>query len=65
MNALHNDQKQATNRPKNSPATISDFELMKMAKSIGTFGGSTDFILRFRKGQLVTANTGDQGGGQN
>lgn len=65
MNALQNEQNQVTNRPKNSPATISAVDLMRMAKPIGTFGGSTDFILRFRKGQLVAADTGDQGGGQN
>jgi hypothetical protein len=65
MNALQNDQNQVTNRPKNSPATNSAVDLTRMAKSIGTFGGSTDFILRFRKGQLVAADTGDQGGGQN
>jgi hypothetical protein len=38
---------------------------MKRAKPIGTFGGVTDFILRFRKGELTAADTGDQGGGQN
>jgi hypothetical protein len=65
MNALQNDQKQVTNRPKDSPAPISGVELMRKAKAIGTFGGSTDFILRFRKGELVAADTGDQGKGQN
>jgi len=65
MNALQNEQNQVTNRPKNSTATISAVDLMRMAKPIGTFGGSTDFILKFRKGQLVAADTGDQGGGQN
>jgi hypothetical protein len=38
---------------------------MKMAKSVGTFGGPTDLILRFRNGEPVAADTGDQGGGQN
>jgi hypothetical protein len=40
-------------------------DLMKMAKPIGTFSGVTDFILRFRNGELTAADTGDQGGGQN
>jgi hypothetical protein len=40
-------------------------DLMKMAKPIGSFGGVTDYILRFRNGELTAGNTGDQGGGQN
>jgi hypothetical protein len=32
---------------------------------IGTFAGSEDRIVRIRKGQIVPADTGDQGGGQN
>jgi hypothetical protein len=35
-----------------------------MGKPVGAFGGSKDFILRFRNGELVAADTGDQGGGQ-
>jgi hypothetical protein len=62
MNVLQNDQKQVTGHPKDSPATTSVFELMKMAKRNGLFG---DLILRFRDGELVAADTGDQGGGQN
>jgi hypothetical protein len=65
MNTLQNDQKQVTDRPKGSAATISGVELMKIAKPIGAFGGSKDFILRARNGELVAADTGDQGGGQN
>ena len=65
MNALQSDQKQGTNYSENSPATIAAVELMKMAKPIGIFGGPTDLILRFRNGELVAADTGDQGGGQN
>jgi hypothetical protein len=65
MNTLQNDQKQVTERPKGSAATISGVELMKIAKPIGAFGGSKDFILRSRNGELVAADTGDQGGGQN
>jgi len=61
MNALQNDQKQVTGRQKDSPTTTSVFELMKMAKPVGPVG---DLILRFRDGELVTADTGDQGGGQ-
>jgi hypothetical protein len=47
---------------KDPRATTSVFELMKMGKPIGPVG---DLILRFRDGELVTADTGDQGGGQN
>ena len=65
MNTLENDQKQVTDRPKRSAATISGVELMKMAKPIGAFGGSKDFALRFRNGEVVAEDTGDQGGGQN
>jgi hypothetical protein len=32
---------------------------------IGSFSGSEDRIVRIRKGQIVPADTGDQGGGQN
>jgi len=62
MNALQNDQKQVTSDSKDSTAKPSPFELMKKGKSIGPFG---DLILRFRNGELVPADTGDQGGGQN
>jgi hypothetical protein len=36
-----------------------------VGKPIGPFAGSEDFIIRIRNGKLVTADTGDQGGGQN
>lgn len=62
MNALQNDQKQVTDRQKESRATNLVFELLKMGKPVGPVG---DLILRFRDGELVTADTGDQGGGQN
>ena len=65
MDTLKNDQKQVTDRPKRSAATIPGVELMEMAKPIGAFGGSKDLILRFRNGKLVAADMGDQGGGQN
>jgi hypothetical protein len=65
MNALQNDQKQMTSHSKDSPATVSAVNLMRMAKPIGTFAGSKDSILRFRNGESVAADTGDQGGGQN
>ena len=65
MNVLENDQKRESNQTKNSPATKSPVDLMKMASPIGTFGGATDIILRFRNGQLVAEDAGDQGGGQN
>jgi hypothetical protein len=68
MNALQNDQNQVVNRPKDSPPAISGAELMRKmrkAKFVGTFGGATDLILRFRNGELVAEDTGDQGAGQN
>ena len=65
MNALENDQKQVTSHSKDSPVTISAVDLMSMAKPIGTFAGSKDSILRFRSGELVAADTGEQGAGQN
>jgi hypothetical protein len=65
MNALQQDQKQGANCSKNWPAAMAAVDLTKTAKPIGTFGGPTDLILRFRNGELVGADTGDQGGGQN
>jgi hypothetical protein len=65
MNALQNDQKQVTSYSKDSRATVSAVDLKRTAKPIGTFAGSKDSILRFRNGELVAADTGDQGGGQN
>ena len=65
MSAQQNDQKQATSHSQDSSATISAVDLMSMAKPIGTFAGSKDSILRFRSGELVAADTGEQGGGQN
>jgi hypothetical protein len=62
MNALQNDQKQMTNRQEKSPPTTSVFELLKLAQPVGPCG---DLILKFRNGELVAADTGDQGGGQN
>ena len=60
MNALQNDRK-----PENSHSKDLPVDLMGRAKPIGTFAGETDLILRFEKGELVPADTGDQGGGQN
>jgi hypothetical protein len=67
MNALQKEQKQVTSHSKDSPATVSlsAVELKRTGKPIGTFAGSKDSILRFRNGESVAANTGDQGGGQN
>ena len=65
MNVLEYDQKQRTRDAKNAPAISSSVDVTKMAKSIGTFGGPTDLILRFRDGELIAADTGDQGEGQN
>jgi hypothetical protein len=65
MNVQLNDQKRRTGDPEESPFTISTANLVTMGKPIGTFAGSEDFIIRIRNGKLVTADTGDQGGGQN
>jgi hypothetical protein len=65
VNALQNNKQQATACLKETPVTIPAVELSRLAKPIGTFSGSTDFVLRFRNGKLVAENTGDQGGGQN
>jgi hypothetical protein len=67
MNALQKEQKQVTSHSKDSRATVSlsAVDLKRTAKPIGTFAGSKDSILRFRNGESVAANTGDQGGGQN
>jgi hypothetical protein len=65
MNALQNDKKKVPNHSKGSPVTISAVDLARKAKPRGTFAGSKDSILRFRNGELVAADTGDQGGGQN
>lgn len=45
--------------------TISLDELMALGTPMGTFGGSTDILLRIRNGKPITANVGGQGGGQN
>jgi hypothetical protein len=65
MNELENIQKQGTKHWKDTAPAIASFDLTKMAKPVGNFGGRTDFILRLGDGELVPANTGDQGGGQN
>jgi hypothetical protein len=65
MNAVQKDQKPGTSYPKGSPIANSTTNLMSMAQPVGAFAGSKDFILRFRNGELVVADTGDQGGGQN
>jgi hypothetical protein len=38
--------------------------LHSLSQPIGTFGGSEDRIIRIRNGEIIPANTGDQGGGQ-
>ena len=62
MNAVQNDQDQVTQRQEALPATTSVSELLKMGQPVGPVG---DIILKFRNGELVAADTGDQGGGQN
>jgi hypothetical protein len=40
-------------------------ELVANLTPIGTFAGTSDFVVRIRNGKPIAANTGDQGGGQN
>jgi hypothetical protein len=40
-------------------------EVLAICKPIGTFAGTEDLILRVRNGQVVAADSGDQGEGQN
>jgi hypothetical protein len=40
-------------------------EILALCKPIGTFAGTEDLILRLRNGQVIAANSGDQGRGQN
>jgi hypothetical protein len=65
MNTLQHNQKQGASQSKDKSARSSAVDLAEVAKPIGTFGGLTDIILRFRDGVPVAADTGDQGGGQN
>jgi hypothetical protein len=65
MNALQEDEKARTDYQEDSLTTIAELDLVRMAKPIGMFAGSADFVARFRNGELVAADMGDQGGGQN
>jgi hypothetical protein len=48
-----------------SVKTMTLDEVLALGTPVGTFGGSTDILLRIRKGKPVAANVGSQGGGQN
>jgi hypothetical protein len=48
-----------------SVKTITPDELLAQGTPVGTFGGSTDILVRIRNGKPVAANVGSQGGGQN
>jgi hypothetical protein len=39
--------------------------LQSISEPVGSFGGSEDRVIRIRNGQVVAADTGGQGGGQN
>ncbi|HXM01577.1 MAG TPA: hypothetical protein VN939_03180 [Chthoniobacterales bacterium] len=39
--------------------------LQSISEPVGSFGGSEDRVFRIRNGQVVAADTGGQGGGQN
>jgi ABC-type sulfate transport system substrate-binding protein len=51
-----------------SPAAI-DAQILqileRIATPVGTFAGTPDRIIRVRNGKIVSADTGDQGSGQN
>ncbi len=62
MNVQQDDQNRTKERKDSSlPAT----NLFKMGTPIGSFAGPQDFLIRIRNGELVAADTGDQGGCQN
>jgi hypothetical protein len=48
-----------------SVKTMTLDEVLALGTAVGTFGGSTDILLRIRNGKPVAANVGAQGGGQN
>jgi hypothetical protein len=63
MNTPYSDQ---TIRTKEQEAVADDRRTLESVSiPIGSFSGSEDRIVRIRKGQIVPADTGDQGGGQN
>jgi hypothetical protein len=63
MNTPYSDQ---TVRTKEQEAGVADRRTLdSISIPIGTFAGSEDRIVRIRKRQIVPADTGDQGGGQN
>jgi hypothetical protein len=63
MNTPYSDQ---TVRTKEQEAVADDRRTLESVSiPIGSFSGSEDRIVRIRKGQIVPADTGDQGGGQN
>jgi hypothetical protein len=63
MNTPYSDQ---TVRTKEQEVDAGDRRTLESVSTpIGTFAGSEDRIVRIRKGQIVPADTGDQGGGQN
>jgi hypothetical protein len=65
MNALQKDQKLEISYPENSPVANAAASLMRRAAPIGVFAGPIEFVVRFQNGELVPADTGSQGGGQN
>ena len=61
-----NVQQDEQNRAKElKGASLPPVDLLKARRPIGRFAGPQDFVIRIRDGELVPANTGDQGGGQN
>ena len=54
---------------KDDQGVVVDTNVMAMLEALaqpaGTFAGMEDRILRIRNGQIIPADAGDQGGGQN
>jgi hypothetical protein len=65
MNAPYSDQTARTKEQEVVADAGDRRTLESVSIPIGAFAGSEDRIVRIRKGQIVPADTGDQGGGQN
>jgi len=65
MNTQLTEQTTRTKRQDKAGTLIESIDLGLIGKPVGTFAGTLDRILRVRNGEIVPADTGDQGGGQN
>jgi hypothetical protein len=66
---IMNAQQRNRTRKTEKQESVSDAATLRQLEStsipIGTFAGTEDRIIRTRDGQIIPADTGDQGGGQN